>query len=169
MITLVRLDERLIHGQIAIKWSRLLGVNRIVVADDEAAKSEIIQRTLMMAAPSTCKVAIVTVDKAIKLCNDPRSENLKIFIIVSELADLLKIVNEVHNIPEVNIGNYGRIAQKKNGQQRVAYSNNLYLYDSEIDILKKVINTGIPCHVQTIPDDIPQNLQKIIGYSNESK
>ena len=47
MIKLVRLDERLIHGQVAIKWSRHTGVDRIVVANDEAAGNKIIQQSLM--------------------------------------------------------------------------------------------------------------------------
>ena len=54
MINHIRLDERLIHGQVAIKWSRHTGVNRIIVANDDAAKNPIIQKSLMMAAPSTC-------------------------------------------------------------------------------------------------------------------
>lgn len=43
MIKMVRLDERMIHGQIAIKWSRHLDVNRIIVADDDAANNPVIQ------------------------------------------------------------------------------------------------------------------------------
>lgn len=65
MIKSIRLDERLIHGQVATKWSRVLGVNRIIVANDEAASNEVMQKSLMMAAPSTCKVAIVPVEKAV--------------------------------------------------------------------------------------------------------
>ena len=53
MIKWVRLDERMIHGQVATKWSQLLGVNRIIVADDQAASNEIIKKSLMMAAPAT--------------------------------------------------------------------------------------------------------------------
>ena len=91
MIKWVRLDERMIHGQVATKWSRTLGVDRIVVADDTAAASDIMQKSLMMAAPATCKTAIVTVDKAVSLCNDPRAAGLKILLIVSgtDKADIL--------------------------------------------------------------------------------
>ena len=48
MIKWVRLDERMIHGQVATKWSRTLGVDRIVVADDTAAASDIMQKSLMI-------------------------------------------------------------------------------------------------------------------------
>ena len=87
MIKLLRLDERMIHGQVAIKWSRHLSVDRIVVANDGAASNPIIQKSLMMAAPSTCKVAIKSVDDAIKLLNDPRAEALKILLIASSPKD----------------------------------------------------------------------------------
>ncbi len=162
MIKLVRLDERMIHGQVATKWSRVLGVDRIIVADDTAANNQTMKDALMMAAPATCKVAIVTVEKAISLCNDPRSENLKILLIVSTIENLLTVCKEVKGIPTVNIGNYGRIAPKRNGEVRTTYSKNLYCYDDEVEMLKEVIDLGIPANFQTIPDEAAVELSKVI-------
>lgn len=162
MIKMVRLDERLIHGQVATKWSRTLGVNRIVVADDEAAASDVMQKSLMMAAPSTCKVAIVPMDKAISFVNDPRAEALSILVVVSTPANLLRMAREAKNIQTVNVGNYGRIAPKRDGQARTTYSKNLYAYDDEAEDLRQVLATGLPCNVQTIPDDAPVSLEKIL-------
>ena len=51
MIKLVRLDERLIHGKVAIKWSRHTGVDRIVVANDEAAGNKMCIRDRTDADP----------------------------------------------------------------------------------------------------------------------
>ena len=45
MIKLFRIDERLIHGQIAIKWSRHTGVDSIVVANDHAAANVTVSYT----------------------------------------------------------------------------------------------------------------------------
>lgn len=163
MIKWVRLDERMIHGQVATKWSQLLGVDRIIVADDQAASNEIIKKSLKMAAPANCRTAIVSVEKAISLCNDPRSKDLSILLIVSTPENLLTVAEKCPGIPQINIGNYGRIAPKRAGEDRKTYTKNLYAYDDEIEILKKVIATGIPCNVQTIPDDIPQELSKVIG------
>lgn len=163
MIKSIRLDERLIHGQVATKWSRVLGVNRIIVANDEAASNEVMQKSLMMAAPSTCKVAIVPVEKAVAFCNDPRAEALSILVIVSNPDDLLTIARETHGVEQVNVGNYGRIAPKRGTEARHSYSLNLYAYDDEAATLREVIATGIPCNVQTIPDDAPQILEKVLG------
>ena len=157
------LDERMIHGQVATKWSRTLGVDRIVVADDTAAASDIMQKSLMMAAPATCKTAIVTVDKAVSLCNDPRAAGLKILLIVSTPENLLRVAKEVKDIPQINVGNYGRIAPKHGTEARKTYTKNLYAYEDEVEVLRQVMATGIPCNVQTIPDDVPQELSKVLA------
>ena len=154
MIKMIRLDERLIHGQVATKWSRLLDVDRILVAD--------VKKSLMMAAPSDCKTTVVSVDSAIRLCNDPRAQQLKILLIVSTPDNLLKVTKEVKGIEKVNIGNYGRIASKINGQIRDTYTKNLYLYSEEAEILKQVIMTGTDCVVQTIPDETSRDLSAVL-------
>ena len=66
MIKLFRIDERLIHGQIAIKWSRHTGVDSIVVANNNAAANTMIQKSLKMAAPPGIKTVIKSIDDAIK-------------------------------------------------------------------------------------------------------
>ena len=126
MIKLVRLDERMIHGQVATKWSRTLGVDRIVVADDTAAASDIMQKSLMMAAPATCKTAIVTVDKAVSLCNDPRAAGLKILLIVSTPENLLRVAKEVKGIPQCG-QLWPHCSQARNGSPQDLYQESVCL------------------------------------------
>lgn len=163
MIVMLRLDERLIHGQVATKWSRTLGVNRIIVADDEAAASDVMQKSLMMAAPSTCKVAIVSVEKALSFVNDPRADDLSILVIVSTPGNLLRIAKEGKDIKAINVGNYGRIAPKRDGEARATYGKNLYAYADEVATLRSVLNLGLPCVVQAIPDEAPVDLERVLG------
>lgn len=162
MIKLIRLDERLIHGQVAIKWSRHTGVDRILVLDDEAAGNEIIKKTLMMAAPASVKAAIKDVDSGIKILNDPRMETVKVLVLVSNPSDLLKVVNNVEGIPLINIGNYGRIAEKKQGEERKTYKSNLYAYEDEVSVFKEVIKSGIPCEYQTTPEEQAEKLESVL-------
>lgn len=162
MIKMLRLDERLIHGQVAIKWSRHLKVDRIVVANDEASKNEVIQKSLLLAAPQNIKVAIKDVDFSIKLLNDPRMSKVNALVIVDSPQDLLKIVKNVENISKINIGNYGRVAEKKEGIQRKSYGPNLYLYDDERDILREVLSYSSDVTYQTTPEDVPEKLSKLL-------
>ena len=162
MITLVRLDERLIHGQIAIKWSRHTGVDRIMVANDAAAANETVKRSLM-AAPATCKTAIHRVDDTLKMLENPKAAEHKILLIVNNPKDLLKVLDTRKDIEKINIGNYGRIAAKRNGEERKTYGANLYLYEDEAEDLKKVCEYGIEAVYQTTPEDVPEPLDKVLS------
>ena len=162
MISLVRLDERMIHGQVAVKWSRVLNVDRILVANDEAAADDLIKKSLMMAAPNTVKTAIVSVEKAIGILNDPRGEGLKILVIVRTPDDLLKLAEAVPGINDVNLGNYGRInSRNASGEARPRKQLNLYLYDDEVETLSKVNAKVKKMVYQTMPDDQPVPFDKI--------
>lgn len=163
MITLLRLDERLIHGQIAIKWSRHTGVDRIMVANDAAAANETVKRSLMMAAPATCKAAIHSVDNTLKMLENPKAADHKILLIVNNPKDLLKVLNTRKDIEKINIGNYGRITAKRNGEERKTYGANLYLYEDEAEDLKKVSEYGIEAVYQTTPEDVPEPLDKVLS------
>ena len=162
MIVMVRLDERMIHGQVAIKWSRHTEVDRIVVISDEAAANPLIQKSLMMAAPATAKTAIKGLAAGIELLKNPKAAEHKILVIVSKPEDLLEVVRQVPDIPLVNVGNYGRVAAKAGMEKRRTYRQNLYAYDREVEILKQVIAEGVKCNYQTIPDDTPEELEKVL-------
>ena len=62
--TLIRIDDRLIHGQVALGWSRSKGINYILAVDDETAKNALQCSLLKMATPPGVKSSIVGVDKA---------------------------------------------------------------------------------------------------------
>ena len=169
MIQLLRLDERMIHGQVAIKWSRHIDVNRIVVANDYAASDHIVQKSLMMAAPSTCKVAIKSVDDSIKLLNDPRSAELKVLLIANNPEDVLKLLQNVPGIPKINIGNYGRVVSRRGDELRHTYAANLYAYPDEAEIFKQIYETakaqGIQEIVyQTTPENTAEDIKKLMGF-----
>lgn len=162
MIKWVRLDERMIHGQVTTKWSRLLGVDRIVVGDDDASNSPVVKKSLMMAAPANCKTAIVSVDKAIEFCNDPRSEELSIMLIVATPASLLKVVQNCKGISQVNVGNFGRVSPKRGALTRKPYTVNFSAYDDEVELLHQVMETGVTCSLQILPDDTPKELSTVL-------
>jgi PTS system mannose-specific IIB component len=144
-------------------WSKYLGVDRILVLNNEAAENDLIKKSLLMAAPQDVKVAIETIENGINMLNDPRSESLKILIVVKTPQDILKIINSVKGIPKVNIGNFGRAAPSEGTLTRKTFRTNLYMYDSEVLVIKKILDSGIECVFQIIPDDKPEPMKKIIN------
>ena len=104
MIVQLRIDERLIHGQITTAWSRYLDVSRIVVARDKLAKDPLTTQTLLMSAPAGKKVAVKTIPDAIKLLSDPRVDTVRVLIIVDNPKDAVALVKALP-ITEVNVAN----------------------------------------------------------------
>lgn len=166
MIKLVRLDERMIHGQVAIKWSRVTGVDRILVINKEAANDIVIKKSLMMAAPQTVKVAIMDVEESIDLLNDPRMENVSVLVIVAKLDDLLEVVKRVKSIPTINIGNYGRLMKQLGTDKRQTFGNHLYADSKEIELFRQILSFNIPTVYQTTPEDPAEPLEKVLGNAN---
>ena len=163
MITLIRLDERLIHGQIATKWSKHTNVTHIVVANDEAANNKIIQKSLMMAAPGNIKTSVRTIEGAIQLLNDERCKPLKILVIVKNPWDLKRVMESVKGIEKVNIGNYGRAEKEHEGDIRKSYGQNLYIDDIELPIFKEIANMHENVFYQTMPEDMVMELNKLVS------
>lgn len=70
MISMIRIDDRLIHGQVAVMWSKQLGVSRILVASDKIAANDMQVNALKMAAPAGIKAFVLPIQKAADLIND---------------------------------------------------------------------------------------------------
>jgi len=60
----VRIDERLIHGQVVTQWVNALRVMRIMVINDEAANDELQKTSLKMATPAGIRLSVLTIEKA---------------------------------------------------------------------------------------------------------
>lgn len=160
MIKLLRIDERLIHGQIVTGWSKLLSVSAIVVGNDKAASDDLVKMTLKMATPTGMKVTIKSVKDAITLLNDPRCESMSILVIVDNPKDALAIAEGVQGIPAINVGNYGR--QEKEANHRITLSKALFANTEEIEILNQLQQTGVPCFVQMTASDEKEVLSDVL-------
>ena len=108
MIALLRIDERLIHGQVATSWSKALDIDTIVCASDEAAQNPLKKKMLLIAAPPGKKTHVRSVDEVIGLLQDPRAERMKIFLLTDNPKDALKLVSAL-GLKNVNLGNYHKL------------------------------------------------------------
>ena len=138
MIKLVRLDYRLLHGQVVFSWTGHVGAQRIIVVDDDAANDE-------MKKPAGVRVNIFTVDKAI--AKMPKVEQLdeKIMMIFGNTAALLKFCQAYPKIKEIN---YGAVANKPGS---VAFDQSVFLTPEEQADTQKLLDMGIKIYSQQTP------------------
>ena len=147
MIQALRVDERLIHGQIAMVWSRALDLDGIVVANDETANDEMQKMALKMAVPSGLKVIIKSVQGAIDLLSDPRAGKMKLLVLVRTVGDAVLLAEKLPGINYVNIGNVGKAVE---GQKHTQF---VMLTDEEIANLRKLVELYPETALQNLPDN----------------
>ena len=90
-INLVRIDDRLIHGQVATVWSKEANAQRIVICSDEVAKDQIRKTLLLQVGPPGVKVSVVDVAKAVRVYNNPKYEKDTVFFLYTCPQDVLRM------------------------------------------------------------------------------
>ena len=103
-IRLTRIDNRLIHGQVATQWCGVVGANLLLVANDAVAADEFRQGLMNMAAPAYAQTRFFTIEKTINIIHKA-SANQHIAIICESPQDVLKLVEGGVPIKKLNIGN----------------------------------------------------------------
>lgn len=153
MISQIRVDDRLIHGQVAVVWTKELHSHLIIVANDEAASNKVTQMTLKMAVPEGNKALIRSVADAIKLLNDPRAKDKTIFVIVNCVSDADKIAHQVSDIGSINIANVGRFDKSDPSEKTMIY-NSVYLNPKELEAAKDLASlNNLEVYNQVLPSN----------------
>ncbi len=142
-----RLDERLIHGQVATYWTRVLNATRIMVVDDDILQDEIAKSALKAAVPSGLKLSILSTITASRKINEGAYTGQRVFLLVKKPETIKKLLDFDVKIPEVNIGNMGQ----REGRKQVKAS--VYCTDEERSILLDIDKAGIPVYAQMVPND----------------
>lgn len=154
-ILLTRIDNRLIHGQVAVTWSRHVGANLILVANDEVAEDEIQQSLMDMAVAEGVETRYFTIQETIDKIGYA-SEEQKIAIIVRTPQEVLKLVEGGVPIREVNVGNMHYAEGKKQITSTVSVD------EDDKETFKKLNELGVKCEVRRVPDERGQDIMNLI-------
>lgn len=155
-IALVRLDERLIHGQVAIAWARVTGADQLVVISDEAANDEMQKVLLEMAVPSGTKLLILAVKEAIERFKQGKIPGSKVILVFKKPEDVLKMVQAGVEIPVLNVGGmYYKPGRKQ-------YRKALCLSEEDLKVLKELHNFGVKLEYQVAPMNTKEDIIAIL-------
>jgi mannose PTS system EIIAB component len=165
MVVMLRIDDRLIHGQVAFVWSKQLAINGIVVADDEVAKDSLQCTTLKMACPQGIKLAIKGVDDAIALVNNPKADGMKVLILVKNPKNALRIYEGAKGVNWINIGNYGRM--NKDDDDKQPFTKEVYASKEDVEIFRRIAETGVKFQIQMVPADPAKSVSSLLKSAKE--
>ena len=110
MIKHLRIDNRLIHGQVAVTWMRRINADAIAVVNDDVAKDRIQKMALPLAARDA-KVLVLSHQELQDYVKEHPDESL--FVIAKYPMDALRILESGLEVDEVNVGNAAPIAGTK--------------------------------------------------------
>jgi PTS system mannose-specific IIB component len=153
MIVQIRIDDRLIHGQVALMWSKALDTKGIIVANDAAAEDETISATLKMACPSSQHLLVKGIEESKRVINDPRSKGMRILVLTNCVADALTLVEGCPGqITEINMANVGRF----NGAaaaEKTKVATSVELTSDELKAARDLCDTDVHVYHQVTPND----------------
>ncbi len=147
MIKLTRIDDRLVHGQVAFTWTPAISADCLVVANDKVAKDEFMKMTLGLAKPASARLIIKSLADAATFINDARAQQMKILLIVNSVKDAAIMANTVAEIKSINFGGI----RTKEGSKPI--SKAIALTDEDIAIVKELLSGGLELEVRQVPTD----------------
>ena len=105
MIQLLRVDHRLLHGQVAVSWVQGLGSDCIFCVGDKVANDPVWKTTLKMGKPANVKLVIKDMEHAIEAINSGVTDKYKMIICVASIAEAKQLVDGCPQITSINLGN----------------------------------------------------------------
>lgn len=154
MISLVRVDNRLIHGQVVEAWLPQLKVSRVVVADDEAAHSPLIRAAMGLAVHGSIDVMI---QPLLEVSYDSlRSDEKRTLVLLRDVEGVAKARSQGLALTHLNLGN----VHFATGRRQVSPS--VFLSKGELDALKALAASGVEVEARAVPSDKAVPLEGMI-------
>jgi len=146
-IKMIRLDDRLIHGQIVAAWAKNLQINRIWIVDDGVAKDEFIKNVMHMVSPPDTELVITGTGDIPKLTKEFDNSD-KNTLILMKFPSIAKQIYDVGvEIKELNVGGMGANSDRKKLFKNVSAST------AEVETLKMINDMGIKVYFQVTPNE----------------
>ena len=156
-ILLTRIDNRLVHGQVATQWNSTLGSNLILVANDEVSTNTMRQNLMKMAAPAAgVATRFFSLQKTIDVIGKA-SPRQKIFIVAETPEDVLTLVKGGVPIKKVNIGNM----HMSEGKRQVATS--VAVNDEDVAAFKELQELGVELEIRRVPSTPVEDTSKLFS------
>jgi PTS system mannose-specific IIB component len=156
-VALVRVDNRLVHGQVLEAWLPALDAHGVLVADDEAAGNVLARSAMALAIPPRVKFEVLRLDAAADALKpggkgppSPRT-----LILLRDVRDAAALHEKGVELPQLNLGNVHFAAGRKQ------VSPSVFLDASEVQTLSALAQAGTQVEIRAVPTDAPLTLDAI--------
>ncbi|WP_314651039.1 PTS sugar transporter subunit IIB [uncultured Microbacterium sp.] len=149
MITMMRVDHRLIHGQVVLSWLTQYDSDAILIASDSVPADDFRKQTLKLAKPASTKLVIKTVDDAIAAITGGRTDSYRLFILTESVADACRIAEACPQIAHINLGGTRPATDAERLTATVSVTSD------ERTRLNALADRGLRVEARAVPSDRP--------------
>ena len=147
MNKLVRVDHRLLHGQVAFSWTNGVGADCILVASDMVATSDVWKTTLRLGKPTGVKLVMKNMQDSIEAISSGITDKYKMIIVVQTIKEAKQLIEGCSEVQSINLGN-----TKETGETK-QISRQVFVTKEEEAILRELIDRGIEIEIRPLVDD----------------
>ena len=148
-LKLVRVDDRLIHGQVVAIWLKALGARRIVIVDDRTAADEFLREILELAAPPGVPVEVHDVERGTQRVRDLAAAPEPIFVLMRSPLTAVRLREAGVEFPLLNVGGMGA------GPGRKVLYRNISASPEEIQAMRRLEEMGTTVELRIVENDRP--------------
>ncbi len=146
MICFIRIDNRLIHGQVVQSWLPKIKADKVVVVSEQASENILMQKMMRVALPQGYALKICPVKEV--LAELKQEENKKIFLLIEDLYQLLDLAEQGLAPQNINVGN------TKYEEDKKEFSTGVYFNKMDLDIINKLQKQGFAFIIQALPSSL---------------
>lgn len=151
MLKLMRVDHRLIHGQVAFSWTKVLDADCILIASDELMTNELRMSAMRMARPNSVKLVMKNMEDSIKALNSGVTDKYKLFILVESIEDARRLITACPQIKSLNLGG----TKKEDDRRQIAKA--IFVSEEDEKSLEELAALGVELEVRLVPTDNKQD------------
>ena len=156
MIQVLRVDDRLLHGQVAVSWVTYYKADTIVVANEKLITDKTMQMAFKLACPPEVTLSMKSLDGAVAVINNPKHASRKIMVITKDMKDTEYICERTGDaVKNILLGGLRSGAGKKQ------IDMNSYMDGEDIEIMNRLEQKGIEVVMQAVPTQKRLNTEDI--------
>ena len=154
---LVRIDDRLIHGQVITVWCRHQRFTRIVIVDDGMAADSFMQEVLSLAAPPDLQVDVLSIEEGINSLGETAPDRETTMVLLKSPLAAKRLYDGGLKYNALNVGGIGSAPGRKNVFKNIAFS------EEEVVILKYLMDQGVEITLLTVPGEKSKSFSDLAG------
>ena len=145
-VALVRVDQRLIHGQVVTNWIKRTNANKIVILDNEISADPFMKKVFMMAGPPGVKLDIYNVEEGAAEFQKNQFGDGTIMVIFRNIPAAFKSFTAGYKFPNLQVGSAGGAPGRQNVHGPIT------LNDEEAGMLNEIAKEGTKINFHATPD-----------------